>query len=49
VEAEVVNTPYSEMLWQEIETAANGNYINVTVVDKGFGFIDDALDQSEAE
>ena len=34
---------------KEIETAANGNYINVTVVDKGFGFIDDALDQSEAE
>ncbi len=34
---------------KEIETAANGNYINVTVVDKGFGFIDDKIDQSEAE
>ena len=34
---------------KEIETAANGNYINVTVVDVGFGFIDDAIDQSEAE
>ena len=32
-----------------IESAANGNYINVTVVDVGFGFIDDAIDQSEAE
>ena len=34
---------------KEIEAAANGNYINVTVVDVGFGFVDDALDQSEAE
>ena len=34
---------------KEIETAANGNYLNVTVIDVGFGFVDDALDQSEAE
>ena len=27
----------------------NGNYIDVTVTDKGISFVDDAIDQSEAE
>lgn len=34
---------------KEIETAANGNYVVVTVVDTGIGFVDDQIDQSEAE
>ena len=32
-----------------IEGAANGNYVIVTVVDKSIGFVDDLVDQSEAE
>ena len=34
---------------KDIETAANGNYVIVTVVDKSIGFVDDQIDQSEAE
>ena len=34
---------------KEIETAANGNYVIVTVVDASIGFVDDQIDQSEAE
>lgn len=32
-----------------VEGVANGNYVVVTVVDKGVSFVDDQVDQSEAE
>ena len=34
---------------KQYDGVANGNYIYVTVVDKSVVFIDDAIDQSEAE
>lgn len=34
---------------KEYETAVNGNYVVVTVVNKSISFIDDQIDQSEAE
>ena len=34
---------------KEFDTAANGNYVIVTVVDKSIGFVDDQIDQEEAE
>ena len=34
---------------KEYEGAANGNYIVVTVVNNSIGFVDDGIDQSEAE
>lgn len=34
---------------KEYEGAANGNYIVVTVVNNSIGFVDDEIDQSEAE
>lgn len=34
---------------KDFEGAANGNYVIVTVVNKSIGFVDDQIDQSEAE
>lgn len=34
---------------KEYEGVANGNYIVVTVVNNSIGFVDDGIDQSEAE
>ena len=34
---------------KEFEGAANGNYVVVTVVNKSIEFVDDQIDQSEAE
>mgnify|MGYP002627220482 CR=1 FL=1 len=42
---EAVITAYPK----EYETIGNGNYVVVTVVDTKVGFVDDQIDQSEAE
>lgn len=34
---------------KEFDGMANGNYVTVTVTDKNIGFVDDQIDQEEAE
>ena len=49
VTAIALGQAYITVYPKEFESSANGNYIVVTVVDKSVGFVDDSIDQSEAE
>jgi hypothetical protein len=44
-----VGQAYITVYPKEFESSANGNYVVVTVIDKSVGFVDDSIDQSEAE
>lgn len=44
-----VGQAYITVYPKEFESSANGNYVVVTVINKSDGFVDDSIDQSEAE